>query len=124
MHHSNFFFGGGQKNVGDAEKHTSTWLYARVPPDLDPKAGNTPDVVYPTVYGHRHQQLQVQPQGEEGVGLLVADVVDHAGLVQLRLQLVPQISRNYGGTTFRARGPFPDGAPAFSAGGSPSLCMA
>lgn len=57
--------------------------------------GNTPDVVYPAIDGYGDQQLQVEPQSEEGVGLLVADVVDHAGFVQLRLQLVSQISRNY-----------------------------
>lgn len=54
-----------------------------------------PDVVYPTVYGHRDQQLQVEPQREEAFSLLVADVVDHRGFVQLGLQLVSQISWNY-----------------------------
>lgn len=53
-----------------------------------------PDVIYPTVYGHRDQQLQVEPQGEEGVCLLIADVMDHTGFVQLRLQLVSQIPWN------------------------------
>ncbi len=52
-----------------------------------------PDVVYPTVYGHRDQQLQVEPQSEE-VGLLIADVMDHTGFIQLRLQLVSQIPWN------------------------------
>lgn len=54
-----------------------------------------PDVVYPTVYGHGDQQLQVEPQREEAFSLLVADVVDHRGFVQLGLQLVSQISWNY-----------------------------
>lgn len=55
---------------------------------------NLPYVVYPTVYGYRDQQLQVKPQSEESVSLLVADVVDHAGFIQLRLQLVSQVSWN------------------------------
>lgn len=50
-----------------------------------------PYVVDPAVYGHRHQQLQVEPQSEEGVSFLVTDVMNHAGFVQLRLQLVAQI---------------------------------
>lgn len=50
-----------------------------------------PDVVYPAVDGVGHQQLQVEPQSEEVFCLLVADVVDDAGFIQFRLQLVPQI---------------------------------
>lgn len=58
-------------------------------------APDRPDVVDPTVDGHGDQQLQVEPQREEALSLLVADVVDHRGFVQLGLQLVSQISWNY-----------------------------
>lgn len=50
-----------------------------------------PDVVDPAVDGDGDEQLQVEPQREERVGLPVADVVHHAGFIQLRLQLVAQI---------------------------------
>lgn len=59
------------------------------------RSDNIPYVVYPTINGYRDQQLQVKPQSEESVSLLVADVVDHAGFIQLCFQLVSQISWNY-----------------------------
>lgn len=64
------------------------------PTEIKTPTSHTPDVVYPAVDGHGDQQLQVEPQSEEGVGLLVADVMDHTGFIQLCLQLVPQIPRN------------------------------
>lgn len=63
-------------------------------PSTKDRTQNIPYVVYPTVYGYGDQQLQVKPQSEERVSLLVADVVDHAGFIQLGLQLVSQISWN------------------------------
>lgn len=96
MHHSNF----SQKNGTNAEKHATTWIHqikTSVPNNLYLKnrSQDIPYVVYPTVYGDRDQQLQVQPQSEESLSLLVANVVDHTGFIQLRLQLVSQIPWNY-----------------------------
>lgn len=47
-----------------------------------------PYVVHPAVYGDRNQQLQVEPQSEVVLSLLIAEVMGRAGFVQLRLQLV------------------------------------
>ena len=64
-----------------------------------------PDVVNPAVYGYWYQQLKVEPECEVLIGLLVADVVDHTGLVQLRLQLVAQVAWNYSTIRVPASGP-------------------
>lgn len=61
----------------------------QIPSSLGP-----PDVIYPAVNDYRQQQFQVEPEREVAVSLLGAQVVHDLRLVQLRLQLVTQISRH------------------------------
>lgn len=61
----------------------------QIPSSLGP-----PDVIYPAVNDYRQQQFQVEPEREVAVSLLGAQVVHDLRLVQLRLQLVTQVSRH------------------------------
>lgn len=50
-----------------------------------------PNVINPAVYTYGHEHVEVDPQGEPVLRLLVAQPVDQRRLVELGLQTVPQV---------------------------------
>ena len=50
-----------------------------------------PNVINPAVYTYWHEHVEVNPQGEPVLSLLVAHPVDQRRLVYLCFQTVPQI---------------------------------
>lgn len=51
-----------------------------------------PDVVDPAVHAHRHEHVQVDPQREPVLGLLVTQPVHQSGFIDFGFQSVPQVS--------------------------------
>lgn len=50
-----------------------------------------PNVINPAVYTYRHEHIEVDPQGEPVIRLLIAHPVNQRGLVDLCFQPIPQI---------------------------------
>lgn len=56
---------------------------------------SVPHIINPAINGDWDQQLKVEPESKVIIRLLVADIVDHTGLVQLGLQLIAQVAWNW-----------------------------